>query len=99
MRCTSTRSAPNRRHATSQPLSEPSAARRHTATEHRALAEARHGGTAAARECPGGPAAGDRVGYPQARLPERKNAHGSSTTAPLLPLFACASASAALVSG
>ena len=50
MRCTSTRSAPNRRHATSQPLSEPRAARRRTATEHRALAEARHGGTAAACE-------------------------------------------------
>src|SRR3954464_6829047 len=58
MRCTSTRSAPNRRHATSQPLSEPSAARRRTATEHRALAEARHGGTAAACECPGDPAPG-----------------------------------------
>src|SRR4051812_47330031 len=36
MRCTSTRSAPNRRHATSQPLSEPRAARRRTATEQRA---------------------------------------------------------------
>src|SRR3954447_12158985 len=58
MRCTSTRSVPNRRHATSQPLSEPRAARRRTATEHRALAEARHGSTAAACECPGDPAPG-----------------------------------------
>src|SRR5205085_5835271 len=58
MRCTSTRSAPNRRHATSQPLSEPRAARPCTATEHRALTEARHGGTAAACECPGDPAPG-----------------------------------------
>src|SRR5436190_5224990 len=61
MRCTSIRSAPNRRHATSQPLSEPRAARRRTGTEHRALAEARHGGTAAACECPGDPAPGRAI--------------------------------------
>src|SRR4051794_15532470 len=58
MRCISPRLAPNWRHATSQPLSEPRAARRRTATEHRALAEARHGGTAAACECTGGPSPG-----------------------------------------